>query len=77
MKQMGKENHEIPAKMCFSHIGGKLGLLLMETFVDKGWLAKKKDSDKHLFVTAKGQKEFTKLGIDLSEIKTEKIDVGG
>jgi DNA-binding PadR family transcriptional regulator len=62
-----------PAKMCYSHIGGKLGQLLAETFVDKGWIAKNKPTDKHFYITELGQKEFKKLGIDTSQIKSENL----
>jgi hypothetical protein len=60
-----------PAKTCYSHIGGKLGTLLMEAFIDKGWLAKSRSSEKHFYITELGEKEFEKLGIDTSEIKSE------
>lgn len=63
----------IPAKVCFEHIGGKLGMLLLEQFVQKGWIAKGSLSDKHYFITDKGQKEFTKFGLDLTQIKSEKL----
>jgi hypothetical protein len=62
-----KENL-IPAKMCYSHIGGKLGTLLLESFVDKGWIARETAGEKHFYVTEKGKKEFTKLGVDISQI---------
>ena len=69
-----KETQKVkPAKMCYEHIGGKLGELLVEQFFIKGWIAKNKKTDKHYFITPKGEKEFTKLGIDLSEIKSEEI----
>jgi hypothetical protein len=29
------------AKLCYEHIGGKLGQLLLEALIAKGWLAKK------------------------------------
>lgn len=70
---MTKSEDKKPAKICYSHIGGKLGNLLMETFADKGWIAKQKPSDKHFFITDKGQKELTKLGLDLSQIKSDKL----
>ena len=60
-----------PAKLCFEHIGGKLGMLLLETFVDKNWIAKQNPADKHFYITEKGQEEFAKLGVDLSQIKSE------
>ncbi|MEL1242913.1 ArsR family transcriptional regulator [Flavobacterium sp. DGU11] len=60
-----------PAKTCYSHLGGKLGALLLEQFIEKGWIAKEEQSAKHYFITAKGEKEFEKLGVDLSQIKEE------
>lgn len=66
-----KSNHPLPAKTCYTHLGGKLGMLLMEAFIDKGWIAKEKASDKHFFITEKGEKGFRQLGIDLSEIPVQ------
>jgi DNA-binding PadR family transcriptional regulator len=62
-----------PAKLCFEHIGGKLGMLLMDTFIEKNWIAKNKPKDKYYYITDKGQKEFAKMGIDLSQIESEKL----
>ena len=58
------------AKMCYEHIGGKLGQLLFELFVNNGWLEKVSAEDKNFYITKKGEAELTKLGIDLSQIKT-------
>lgn len=58
------------AKLCYEHIGGKLGSLLLEQFLIKGWLAKNDVTDKNFYITEKGTQEFTKLGIDLSLIKS-------
>jgi len=63
----------MPAKRCFEHIGGKLGELLLETFIEKKWIAKESDASKHFYITEKGQKEFAKMGLDLSQIKNEKL----
>lgn len=68
---MNKDTAPRPAKTCFSHIGGKLGTLLMIAFEEKGWIAKHMPADKHFYITAKGEQEFTKLGIDISQIKPE------
>lgn len=68
---MKKADSIKPAKTCFGHLGGKLGIMLMENFADKGWIAKEKSTDKHFYITELGQKEFTKLGLDLSQIKLE------
>lgn len=62
-----------PAKTCYSHIGGKLGAMLMNAFADKGWIEKNNPTDKHFYITTHEQKEFTKLGIDLSQIESEKL----
>ena len=65
-------NTHKPAKTCFGHIGGKLGSLLLDAFIDKGWIAKKVAGDKHYYITKKGEKAFTDLGIDISAIADEK-----
>ncbi|MBE9599441.1 ArsR family transcriptional regulator [Pedobacter sp. MC2016-24] len=59
-----------PAKTCYNHIGGKLGELLLEMFVDQAWIQKNDPTDKYYVITEKGQTEFTKLGLDLSQITT-------
>ncbi|MES2140737.1 MAG: ArsR family transcriptional regulator [Bacteroidota bacterium] len=61
------------AKTCYTHIGGKLGRLLLEQFIDLGWLKKNHPSDKHFFITTKGEKEFANLGVDLTQIKAEPV----
>lgn len=68
-----KLSKQKPAKMCYEHIGGKLGNLLAVTFAEKGWIAKKSPTDKHFYITDLGEKEFEKLGIDLTEIKAENL----
>lgn len=70
---MSKEFKRKPAKLCYNHIGGKLGMLLLDKFVDNGWLAKDSQTDKHFYITEKGNVEFSKLGIDISEINDEKL----
>jgi hypothetical protein len=70
---MSIKKEAIPAKLCYTHIGGKLGILLMETFINKGWLAKKSVTSKNFYVTEKGKKEFIKLGLDLSQIELDEV----
>ncbi len=41
----------IPVKSCYSHIGGWLGNLLMEQFIEKEWV-KKTESNERLYITA-------------------------
>jgi len=67
---MNKTSDKKPAKVCYEHIGGRLGMLLLEQFIARDWLAKEHPSDKHFYITEKGVLEFTKLGIDLSQIKS-------
>jgi len=70
---MNKQTNRKPAKLCYTHLGGKLGTLLLDKFVENNWLAKEKPTDKHFYITEKGHKEFTKLGIDVSQIKSEEL----
>ncbi|WP_374445913.1 ArsR family transcriptional regulator [Epilithonimonas sp.] len=67
---MSRLSGKKPAKLCYEHIGGKLGNLLLEQFIAKGWLAKETPEDKDFYITEKGETEFTKLGVDLSKIKS-------
>lgn len=62
-----------PVKICYEHIGGKLGQLLVENFADKSWIAKIRSTDKNFYFTELGQKEFEKLGIDITQIKLEEL----
>lgn len=66
---MNSSKEKKPAKTCYSHIGGKLGTMLMNAFITKGWLAKEKPTDKHYYITEEGEKEFARIGVDISEIK--------
>ncbi|HVI46563.1 MAG TPA: hypothetical protein VM802_16925 [Chitinophaga sp.] len=58
-----------PVKFCYSHIGGKLGQLLTDNFIEKGWIARDPDSEKHYYLTEAGEKGLKKMGIDTSAIK--------
>ncbi len=62
-----------PAKMCYEHLGGKLGMLLADAFIAKGWIARQTPTDKHYYITAEGEKEFLKLGVDITQIKEETV----
>jgi len=66
-----QSSNKIPPKTCYSHLGGKLAQLLLEKFVENGWIEKENPKAKHFYIADKGQKEFSKLGIDLAQIKTE------
>lgn len=65
---MTKKTTTKPAKLCYDHIGGKLGEMLLKVFIDQAWLQKANPADKHFFITEKGKTEFTRLGLDLSQI---------
>lgn len=61
----------ISAKACYEHLGGKLGQLLMNAFIENNWIAKENPSDKHFYVTDLGKKQFAEIGVNLLEIKSE------
>lgn len=66
---MGTTTEKKHAKLCYEHVGGKLGNLLLERFIANGWLAMEKPGEKEFYITEKGAEGFTHLGIDLSQIK--------
>lgn len=49
----------ITIKSCYSHIGGKFGLLLTKQLLELGWIQKVKNK-KDFLLTKKGEKEFTR-----------------
>lgn len=63
----------IPVKLCYSHIGGRLGSIMTEHYIEKGWIKQSADNERLYYVTAKGKKIFTEMGIDLSLIPEETI----
>ena len=63
----------IPAKLCYSHIGGRLGSLLAEHYIKSGWIKKVEDNERLFYITAKGKKIFNEMGIDLSLLQEETI----
>jgi hypothetical protein len=70
-KRTDMKSAKKPAKTCYSHLGGKLGTLLMEAFIDKGWIAKQDPKDKHFYITDKGEKGLARLGLDMTQIRSE------
>lgn len=58
------------AKLCYEHVGGKLGELLLQNFIAKGWLVKDELNKKEFQITEKGTKGFIYLGIDLAQLKS-------
>jgi len=63
--------HRLPVKPCYSHIGGKLGALLLEQFITNGWLEKDRVAGRSFYITPDGEKAFIAMGIDLSRIRPE------
>jgi DNA-binding PadR family transcriptional regulator len=61
----------IPVKSCYSHIGGRLGNLLMEQFIEKEWIKKTESNERLYYITTQGKAAFTQMGIDLSLIPVE------
>jgi hypothetical protein len=67
MPEVSEKKH---AKLCYEHIGGKLGELLLQKFIANGWFVKDELNKKELCITEKGTKGFFELGIDLSQVKS-------
>jgi hypothetical protein len=66
---MNAVKNQKTVKTCNNHVGGKLGELLMESFIDKGWIGKDDVNERYYHITEIGQKGFSKLGIDLNQVK--------
>ncbi len=55
----------LKAKKCYGHLGGKLGDLLFERFVDLGWFRLEAGKSTDYEITGKGFQELEKLGVNL------------
>lgn len=71
MKENTTATGHIPAKPCYEHLGGKLGDLLMQRFIELGWMERNGPAERHYHLTPEGENGFGKLGVDLSRIKRE------
>ena len=59
-----KNNDKVKsAKLCYEHIGGKLGKLLLEVLITKGWQAKTDPSDRDLYITELGESQLTAFAL--------------
>jgi hypothetical protein len=69
---MKKPNSELPkqAKLCYGHISGKHEQLPTTAFIGKGWIAKNGPEEKNYYITTTGEQELTRLGINLSQIRS-------
>ena len=63
----------VPVKLCYSHVGGRLGSLLTELYLEKGWIKQTEENERMYYITPKGKKSFTDMGVDLSLIPEETI----
>lgn len=52
----------IPVKLCYSHIGGRLGSMLTEHYIEKGWIKQLVENEWLYHVTQKVKKCLLKWG---------------
>ncbi|MGV3487733.1 MAG: ArsR/SmtB family transcription factor [Tuberibacillus sp.] len=57
------------ARTCYDHLAGKLGVLLTEAFLQKGYLI---DDEVDFLVTEMGEKYFHDFGIDLDALRNKR-----
>jgi DNA-binding transcriptional ArsR family regulator len=64
------------ARTCYDHLAGELAVQLFDRMLTSAWLAPANDTPSNgptlLDATAKGHKEFTRLGIDLTAQRTRR-----
>ncbi len=51
-----------PSKLRYTQIGGKLGGLLTEIFIGKGWVKRSDKNGKGWYITERGRKILTEEG---------------
>jgi hypothetical protein len=61
----GRNEKAINGRKCYDHLGGKLGTLIFEKFVELEWIKLEEGKSTVYEITEKGSEELTKIGIDL------------
>ena len=64
---MKKKSEIKNAKLCYKHLGGKLGELLLDYLIKEQWLVKTPLSAENYSLSDKGVAELLKAGIDVSK----------
>jgi hypothetical protein len=68
MTETNKERHHShtpKGRLCFGHLGGKLGGLIFQRMIELGWIALEEDKATVYVVSENGRHELEKLGIVL------------
>ncbi|EEM68403.1 MULTISPECIES: ArsR/SmtB family transcription factor [Bacillus cereus group] len=65
LRQSSQSSEFRRARTCYNHLGGKLGVAITNSLLDKGYLIK---NDLYFHITKTGQEFFKELGIDINEI---------
>lgn len=65
LRQSSQSNEFRRARTCYNHLGGKLGVAITNSLLDKGYLIK---NDLYFHITKTGQEFFKEIGIDINEI---------
>lgn len=63
---MNKRNEKvIKGRKCYDHLGGKLGNLVFEKFIELEWIKPEEGKSTVYEITEKGSQELAKIGIKL------------
>ncbi|ASZ18579.1 MULTISPECIES: helix-turn-helix transcriptional regulator [Bacillus] len=65
LRQSSQSSEFRYARTCYNHLGGKLGVAITNSLLDKGYLIK---NDLYFHITKTGQEFFKELGIDINKI---------
>lgn len=60
------------ARFCYDHLAGSLGTGLLATMLRKGWLQADAQDARQLQVTARGDKAFAGLGVDVEAARARR-----
>lgn len=55
------------AKICYTHLGGKLGGLFLDYLIKEKWLVKDEPTGESYRLSDKGVAELLKAGIDITD----------
>ena len=59
-------NTPITGKKCYDHMGGKLGAVLLQFYLEKGWLEAEEAGKSTMYkITEAGRAAFAEMGLEL------------
>ncbi len=58
-----KQEKRLTGRKCYDHLGGRLGAMLLELYLQNGWIVLEEGKSTVYAVTPKGEEAFGQMGL--------------